>query len=146
MVDRESRDKAAEVLRRFISGQITNFDFEAKMPLSEDEVILAVEDSMWCFYDDFRKHKMKGEWKLPKETVEIMSRWIIFLHTNNEYKWPNFSFAGIRPLEHGWLSKLSGKPIKEQAFMQTGAYSVWPFFDMESYNNALQNPRLLSGS
>ena len=146
MIDREARDKAAEVLRHFISGQITNFEFENKMPPSKDPVILAIEDSMWCFYDDIQRHKMKGKWKLPNDTKEIMSRWIIFLHTEEQYQWPDTRFAGVRPLKHGWLSNLLGKPKKEQEFMQSGSYSVWPFINMESYNNALQNPMLLSGS
>ena len=146
MIDREARDKTAEVLRQFISGQLTNFEFENKMPSSKDAVIWAIEDSMWCFYDDFQKHKMKGDWALPKETKNIMSRWVMFLHTNEEYKWPGVRYAGVRPLKHGWLSRLFGKPQKELNFMLTGSYSVWPFINVESYQDALQNPKLLSGS
>ena len=129
MIDREARDKTAEVLRHFISGQITNFKFENEMPSSDDPVISAITDSMWVSYDDFTKHKMKGNWVLPKETKERISRWIMFLHTDEEYKWPIFPYAGVRPLKHGWVSRLLGKPLEENMFIKFGAYSVWPFFN-----------------
>jgi len=146
LIDRVSRDKAAGMLRRFISGQMTNFDFEDKMPSSKDFVISEIYDSMWLFYDDFTKHKMKDEWAFPKDTIKLMARWVIFLHSDEEYKWPKFRYAGIRPLKHNWLSRLLKKPEKEKKFMEFGDYNVWPFFDLESYNNAKQNPKLLSGS
>lgn len=133
----------AEVLRHFISGQLTNFDFEEKIPSSSDPIILEVYDSIWLYYDDFTKHKLKGKWALPKETKKIMSRWIIFLHSNEEYKWPKFRYAGVRPLEHNRLSRLLKKPEKEQKVMGFGNYDVWPFINLESYNNAKKNPKLL---
>ncbi len=146
MIDRVSRDKTAELLRHFISGQLTNFDFEEEMSSSKDAVISEIYDSIWLFYDDFTKHKMKDDWALPKETKTLMARWIMFLYTNEEYKWPKFRFAGIRPLQHNWISRLLKKPEKERKFMECGEYSVWPFFSMESYNDAKQNPKLMSGS
>jgi hypothetical protein len=145
VVDRDARDKAAAILRHFISGQITNFKFEGELPSSNDPVISAIEDSMWFFYDDLTKHKMKGDWALPKQTKEIMARWIMFLYTDEEYKWPEFPHAGVRPLKHGWLSRLLGKAREEQMFMGSGAYNVWPFFNKESYKNAKRDPKLLSG-
>jgi hypothetical protein len=146
LIDRISRDKLAEMLRRFISGQITNFDFEDEIPSSTDFVISEIYDSMWLFYDDFTKHKLEGEWALPKETKKLMARWVIFLHSNEEYKWPTFRYAGVRPLEHNWLSRILKKPEKERKFMESGNYDVWPFINLESYNDAKQNPKLLSGS
>lgn len=146
MIDREARDKAAEILRHFISGQITNFELEAEMPTSDDPVISAIEDSVWLFYDDFSKHKMKSDWALPKEAKELMARWIMFLHTDEEYKWPAFPHAGVRPLKHGWLARLLGKHLEEKMFMGCGTYGVWPFFDESSYDIAKRNPRLLSKS
>lgn len=144
MIDRKSRNKVAEVLRHLISGKITNFDFEGAIPSSDDPAISAIEDSAWCFYDDFREHKLKDEWALPEKTRKTVVRWILFLHTSEEYQWPEFRFAGVRPLRHGWFSRLLGKPEKERTFMQSGTHSVWPFFNGESYDSALRNPRLLS--
>lgn len=144
MVDRKARDKAAEALRHFITGHMTNFKFEHEMPSSNDPVIAAIGDSIWPFYDDLSKHTLQGDWALPRETKARMARWIMFLYTDEEYKWPGFPYAGVRPLRHGWLAHLLGKPQKEQRFMGAGAYSLWPFFDPASYNNAKQNPRLLA--
>ena len=146
MIDREARNQMAELLRHFISGQITNENFEENTPNSKDPIITAIWNSIWLFYDDFKEHKLKGEWALPKETKNIMARWVMFLHTNEEYSWPSFSYAGVRPLKHGWFSRLLRKPLKEQKFMESGVYSVWPFINTESYNNAKSNPKLLSNS
>ena len=146
MIDRAARNQAAEIVRRFISGQITNFEFEAKMPNTKDLAVLAIEDSLWLFYDDFKKHKLSGHWKLPDQTKSEMVRWVMFLHTNDEYFWPNINYPGVRPLQHGFFSKLFKGPEREQAFMQAGLYSVWPFINNESFQNAKQNPVLLAGS
>lgn len=144
MIDRTARDKAAEIVRHFISGQITNFDFENGMPITNDPAVSAIEDSLWCFYDDFKKHKLACEWKLPQETKSEMARWIMFLHNNEKYQWPKISYPGIRPLKHGLISRLFKGPLREQEFMQAGNYSVWPFIDNESYQHAKQNPVLLA--
>jgi hypothetical protein len=146
VIDRAARDIAAEVVRRFISGQITNLDFEEKMPSSCDRAISAIEVSLWPFYDDLKSHKLSGAWRIPDETKSEMARWVIFLHTNEEYLWPEVAFPGIRPLHHGFISKMFGGPEREQKFMQAGIYSVWPFFSNESFQLAKQNPVLLAGS
>ena len=146
MIDRAARDKAAEVIRRFISGQITNFDFETQMPTSDDRVIFAIEESLWPFYDDFKSHKLSGLWKLPDKTKSEMARWVMFLHADEEYLWPKASFPGIRPMHHGLVSKLFRGPEREQKFMQAGIYSVWPFINNESFQQAKQKPVLLAGS
>ena len=145
-MDRKARDIVAEVLRHFISGQITNFDFEDKIPITKDPVIWAIEDCVWCFYDDFTKHKMKGNWALPQESKLQMARWLVFLYSNEEYMWPKISYPGLRPVEYGFLAKLFNKHKAQEIFMGTGDYSVWPFISKATYNNAKQNPVLLAGS
>jgi len=73
-----------------------------------------------------------------------MERWVIFLHTDNEYLWPIISHPGLRPFQHGFFSRLANGPEREKIFMVTGDYNVWPFFDRETYDLAIQNPKLLS--
>lgn len=145
MIDRAARNKAAEVLRHFISGRIINYDFEKGMQASKDPALWAIEDSVWCFYDDFEKHKLDGKWALPQEVKKEMERWIIFLHSDNEYLWPKISHPGLRRFQHGFFSRLANRPEKEKIFMATGDYSVWPFFDRKKYDQAIRGPKLLSG-
>lgn len=146
MIDTQARKEAAEVARHFASGQITNFEFENKLPSSKDPAIWAVEDTFWCLYDDFKEHKLNEHWEIPKEFKTMMARWVMFLYTNEEYKWPKISHPGIRPFEYGFIGKLLKKHLKQEAFLNAGEYSVWPFINNESYENARNNPHLLNGS
>jgi hypothetical protein len=148
MIDRSARDKAAELLRQFLAGTITNFELENSWPSSADQVLREIEDTIWCFYDDFEEHAMRGGWKLPKEQKAISARWVLFLHSDEEYQWPSIRFAGIRPLRSGWLARVIGlarrHEKKEAAFMAAGEYAYWPFISKASFERCNENPRLLA--
>lgn len=146
MIDRSSRDKTAELLRHLISGQITNFDFEEQLPSSKDAAIEAITSSAWCFYDDFEKHKLKGNKALSKDLKKKLARWIMFLYTDLEYEWPPISAPGLRPLNHSLISRLLGNPAKERKFMIFGEYEVWPFISKKAFLDATKIPRLLAGT
>jgi hypothetical protein len=144
MVDREARDKSAEILRHFVVGQSFNFDFQDSQPTTKDPVIDAIWDSLWPFYCDVRKHKMKNEWAIPEEGKRKIANWLLFLYTDEEYCWPRISFPGVRPQEHGYLAKLLGLHRKQSRFLSSGAYEIWPFINHESFENAKKHPRLLA--
>jgi len=146
VIDVEARKKAAEVVRHFISGRMTNFDFEKNMPATADLAVRAIEESLWLVYDDFEKHKLDAEWALPSCTKSQMVRWVMFLHTDEEYHWPTFSYPGLRPLKHVFVSRLLNKPRREHEFMSSGEYDVWPFISKEQFEHAKQNPVLLAAS
>ena len=145
MIDSDARKIVSEAVRHFVSGQITNFEFENKIPSSKDSVISAVEDSLWCFYDDFKEHKINYNWEVPTEIKKMMARWILFLNSKEEYQWPEFSYPGIRPIEYGFIGKLLRKHKNQEIFMNSGDYFVWPFISRESYENAKKHPVLLAG-
>lgn len=144
MIDREARDKMAEILRHFAAGQLSNFDFEDQVPSTTDAAVRAIYDTVWCFYDDLEKHYMKGKWAFSDSIKSQVARWSLFLYSNEEYGWPDIRFSGIRPLKHGFISSLLKGPEKEQKFMAAGDYSVWPFISVESFEHAKQNPKLLA--
>lgn len=146
VIDNEERKKAAEVVRRFISGRITNFDFEKNMPATKDLAVQAIEDSLWLLYDDFEKHKLDAERTLPAATKSQMARWVMFLHTDEEYRWPTFRYPGLLPLKHGLVSRLLKKPLREYEFMSSGEYDVWPFISKAQFEHAKQKPVLLAAS
>ena len=149
MLDRKARDKAAELLRQFASGRITNFELENRWPTSKDPAIHGLDSTIWCFYDDFKEHKLQGPFALAPEMRRVIARWVIFLHTNEPYQWPNIAYPGVRPLHRSWITRRLGLlnliTRKEQRFINAGAFEVWPFISAQSFENARRRPRLLSG-
>ena len=136
LVDTDARFKLAKLLRHLAAGRISNFDFENKMPNSEDPAVDAIESSIWCFYDDFEEMKFVGKRRLSKDQKHTIARWILFLYTSEPYEWPQFPYPGVRPVQHGFLSRLLGKKVKEEQFMIYGEYSVWPFTDDQNFSSA----------
>lgn len=145
MIDGKSRKKAAEVARRFFAGQISNFEFENQYPASKDRAIWAIGSTFWCFYDDLREHKLKGKWAINETTKKLMGRCIVFLHSSEEYKWPEISHPGARPVEYGKISKLLNRHKRQDRFLASGDIQFWPFINEQSYLHAMQHPTLLSG-
>lgn len=143
MIDIDARGKAAEVARHFASGQLSNFEFENAIPVTKDPAIHAIEDTFWCLYDDFKEHKINDGWEIPKEFKTMMARWVMFLHTTEEYLWPDISHPGLRPFDIGFIGKVFKKDKKQEEFMKYGDFCVWPFISNESYEIAKSNPRLL---
>lgn len=150
MLDRKARDRAAELLRLLASGRITNFELENRWPISKDPAIHGLDSTIWCFYDDFKEHTLQGPFALAPEMKRVIARWIIFLHTNESYRWPNIAYPGVRPLHRSWIMRRLGLlnviTRKEQRFIKAGAFEVWPFISTQSFEHARRRPRLLSGS
>ena len=137
MVDRSARDLLADSIEALMSGEISNFEYEKKVPDSGDLAVSAIAESVWCLYDDFKEHDLQSPEKLPEALKHRVVRWTVFLRTDFEYEWPMISYPGIRPLEKGLLDKLiSSRAEKEEEFMKSGDYSVWPFIDSESYGTS----------
>ena len=108
VVDRKARDSAAELLRQFASGCITNFELENQWPNSKDPALQAFESTIWCFYDDFKEHALQGPFALASEMKRVVARWIVFLHSNEPYQWPSIAYPGVRPLHRSWLTRRLG--------------------------------------
>lgn len=146
MIDSGARKRAAEIARRFVEGQVTNFKFENNFPSSKDPAMWAIEDTLWCFYDDFDEHCLTGKWAVPEETKSLMQRWVMFLYSSEEYGWPKISHPGVRPIEYGLFGKLFNRHNKQHDFLTSGEMEFWPFISKESFARAKQNPVLLAGS
>lgn len=153
MIDRSARDKAAQALRSFINGKITNFAFEALCPSTGDPAIHAIWDTAWLFYDDFKTHCLDGRNGLSIDQRKSCVRWIIFLHSDQEYSWPHIALPGCDPnlrvrksVWRGLLGLDRSDLSSEEArrFLAAGHYAVWPFISVQDYKKALRSPRLLS--
>ncbi len=152
IVDVKARKVAAQVFRNFINGKITNFEFEDSMPDTDDWAVRAIEHTAWLLYDDFETHKLDGRHALSVNEKKTVVRWILFLHTDLEYKWPDMSEPGsdpkyrVEPNRFLRFFKLGAiSPEEERAFKAAGHYQVWPFISFADYAAALGSPRLLAG-
>jgi hypothetical protein len=107
MVYRRKRAVAAEVLREFRDGVITNVEFEARWPTNKgDRVFWAIFDQVWFFYDDIATHRLTGKHELRPEDRELFDRCILFLESDLEYDWPSAKFGDGRFLFAGPASSL----------------------------------------
>lgn len=155
MVDREARDRAADVFRALITGKISNDAFEDSWPRTSDRAIDAIFDTAWLLYSDDRQHKLVGTDRLPTDTRRTCIRWLLFLHGDLDYEWPDLSLPGLDPavrVERRWWKRILAvtsrdalRPEVAKSFLAAGHYPVWPFIRVTDYRNALRHPRFLSG-
>jgi hypothetical protein len=154
LVDRNARDHAAQLLRNFISGKISNDDFDDGCPTTKDPAIDAIWSTAWVLYDDMNTHNLIGRHRLTADMRRICVRWILFLQSDFDYQWPDISLPGIDPatrMQKGFFRRLFGiasdtlDADEAKHFLSAGHYPVWPFISAADYRNALRKPKLLSG-
>jgi len=172
MVDTNKRSVLAEAMRQFVSGQITNDDLEEtvmtgvtdssypefwyKETGSKDSALLPIVEYAWCLYDDTRNHlfETSADWVYVRSE---MARIILFLNSDQEYKWEYVST--INPVLRLSLRqiiesiKTFGKHYRDlsrsrkgllEKMKADGGYQFWPFRTKEDYEIALANPPFLS--
>ena len=99
MVDQKARRKYAELVRQFISGRMTNDEYEDRYEAIQqnksDTAIGEIYHQLWFLYDDIQTHKMTGTHRLDREGRKTVAKTILFLQSDNEYQWPKDSMLGI---------------------------------------------------
>jgi len=147
MIHRESRNKLAEALRHYVSGQVTNDDLDEIEVDWRDRGVVAVKEMAWGLYSDLDNHNATSDYYIDKEGRKIISRWISFLYSDQEYIWPEYSFMQIvnwpmNIITFGWWEKMKKK--KWEQFLDAGDFEVWPFCSKEELRKVAQNPKLLA--
>lgn len=155
MVDRVTRDQAAEWIRRFVSGRIDNDEFAEEFPQSrKDPALAALVGRCWALYSDNENHYLAGDRALSREGRQEVWRWVLFLQSGLEYEWPDFNWCRIEwrvPLLLDWLTMgaLSRRKEREEAEIaeleSAGDFKLWPFIRQSDFDQALRQPRLLGG-
>jgi len=140
MIDREARNKLAEVIRHYVSCHVNNFEFDETIDniKSYDPIINFLRLELWFLYDDIRLHKNEGKHQIDKEDLDYLKRIILFLKSDSEYQWteqPTTLFALFRPKKH--------KENIDQWESQ-GDIDVFPFLKKEDYERAIANPVYLN--
>jgi len=144
MVDRAKRLLAAQVLREFIEGGITNFDFEEQFPQSgPDKALVAIANMVWFAYDDFRTHRLVEEDALSDAGREALVRCLLFLSTDLEYAGPTRFVAPDIPMDNPppgrferLLNRMAGKQTIPIQFAEWNA-ATWPFNDHQQLQQAM---------
>lgn len=149
MIDRPSRDRLALGLRQYLSGRIHNDELDGIDVDWRDRGAIAVKESSWCLYSDHIQHFATGEHAFPAEARREIARWILFLYSDQEYLWPEYSLVRFENklanlLTLGWWQRREDRRWKE--FCECGDFSCWPFQSHNELKRALASPRLLSGS
>jgi hypothetical protein len=148
MIHRESRDRLAEALRRYVSGHITNDDLDDVEVDWRDRGAVAVKEMAWYLYDDLENHYVENRLPRGSEDRKSVARWIAFLQSDQEYIWPEYSFIEfinwpMNILTLGWWERM--KKRRWEQFLEAGDFEVWPFASKEDLSWVLARPKFLSG-
>lgn len=130
-----ARQTYAQLLRQFISGRMTNYEYESKCDKiykrhGQDAGVDAVYNAAWYLYCDLRKHRMTDAGHaLNPEVHRIVARWILFLRTSEPPPSALGVIEGDTPVRGGplllfsapvwWLALVvfgSGSPLGGAAF------------------------------
>ena len=146
MIEQKQRNEYAQLLRNFLSGKVTNFEYEnifENIDFNSDEAINQIYCEMWYTYCDLNEHKLNEEDRgfENRESREAIVRFILFLHSEYEYEWPISSIKEelLRILTFGKKGISEEKKLKNKL----GDREVWPFYKKLDYEHALSNPNLL---
>jgi hypothetical protein len=137
MINRNSRNKFAELLMSLASGQITNDEFEDRLlqevDLADHALMGIFHNGAWGLYSDTREYRLQDSDALTSEERQYVAKLVLFLKSDYEYEWP----VGDR--KRSLLHRLSfgrlGKDNRE-LWDITGDIKYWPFLCEEHFENA----------
>lgn len=144
MIDSSSRRIAAELLRQFAAGRLTNDEFADRWPQSLDPAVTVVRDAAWFLYGDLREYRLTGPDRLSRHVRRQVVRWVLFLHTDLPYEWPiataiqNVARQLVTVLSLGAAARFWAGRLRA-----CGEVEVWPFIRGADYRAALRRPKLL---
>jgi hypothetical protein len=84
----ENRRKAADLLKDFFNGKITNDDYDNEYPDAHGDLgISVVYDRIWLYYSDLHTHFL-DKTSLNNDDLALFKRCVTFLQTGLEYEGP----------------------------------------------------------
>jgi hypothetical protein len=112
-VDARARSELAFNLRRLVTGQMTNDEFDdfyySACCHSKDRAVVEIGEFGYCLYssDLLLPYRLKGRHRVAKEVRRIAARCILFLATDRPYEWPKHPDRPFLSLLMGLLQPLS---------------------------------------
>lgn len=144
--DPAARLKLAALARRLAAGQLTNREFERAVPSSTDGAVYAVfHYGLWPLYDDFAVHRLTGKWALTSEGRSWVARLVLFLRSDQPYRyytpsrWGSLFTLPLALVSFGLFTRLW---LRYK--WRKGDRSVWPFYSRAEYEQALRSPTFLN--
>lgn len=146
MIHRPSRRRLALALRRYVAKRITNNQLDEVDVDWRDRGAVAVKQMAWRLYDDLYTHRAVGPHALTKEGRRMVARWVVYLMSEEEYLWPEYSFIGVSSsigsiLTFGWWGRVKARRWNE--FTEAGDFEAWPFISKGAELTARSKPLLL---
>jgi hypothetical protein len=140
MVDIKSRIAAAELVREFAAGQLTNDEFDEQYPHSEDRAIQTIGNVLWLSWDDRFTHRLEGRYQPTDQQKAVFERCMAFLRTELEYTGPSPGASVLDAVKGVW-KRLVGE---EQRALIEGSLKDpwWPFSSEEQYRQ--HSPKVAS--
>ncbi len=132
MLDKESRLKAANLIQSFRQGRITNDEFVAAFPRSQDKAIQAIGSMLWSCYDDLHEHRLSDKHALTAEGELLVDRCILFLNTSLEYSGKTNFTDFLAPVRKLWRWTTQNR--------EPAMAPCWPF---ESQEQLVDHERLV---
>jgi hypothetical protein len=87
IVDREARDKAIDVIQRYLNGELPNYESHDIYPISDDPTIF--DTYLVLFWsEDHGYHLPWEKERTPEDSRDILERYILFLRTDNHIPLP----------------------------------------------------------
>ena len=85
-----------------MNKRITNDDL-FDVDISFDDIgVKRVWEMAWLLYDDLQEHKAEDPFELSPNVKRKIKIWILFLYSDNEYIWPDYSPSQI----YNWFFNL----------------------------------------
>jgi len=134
MVDRHTRDIAAQALGEFMDGSISNREYERRYPKSKDDPALrGIYANIWFCYSDTSEHTLTGKHALTDEGRAIIERCLLFLKSDLEFQWPATKLRLWYPLLRLiGLGRVVNRRVEKE--MSVGDVDVWPFLKKAHYD------------
>jgi len=137
MVNRHAREIAAEALREFTEGRISNREYERRYPRSKDDPALwGIYQNIWFCYSDTSEHTLTGKHALTDEGRVVIGRCLLFLRSDLEFQWPATKLRLFYPLLRLiGLGRMANSRVSKE--MSVGDVDVWPFLKKAQYEQAV---------
>jgi hypothetical protein len=138
MVDTSKRKQAASLIRQFVDGRISNYNYDSDFPDdTSDQGLLAIYDRLWLLYSDLALSRFDKS-KLTDEELSVIERCVAFLRTDLEYEGPQLRerkpFDGLKSLWGRLVSPQPESALGEDAERDSVFHSGWwPFASEGQY-------------
>lgn len=130
MIDRSSRDLAAELTRDYRDGLLTYDELKCRWPfMSDDRALRAIGTMLWRYHDESDSPALKAP-----DLTDDLSGYAAFLDSGLEYQWTQDRFDTVDWL--AWANHLTFGlvPIvatavarREARWEREGEPLAWPF-------------------